>query len=111
MDEDERLVRLPEESSVVVVNQAQDSAVDDEPAMRYRVLQKPSPYEAVGKIVPPREPDVNSGDADNFQKAVGILELKHANEDGIDFALSHLSELAHDIYYGVELVKRGESLR
>jgi nucleotide exchange factor SIL1 len=111
VDGDDQLDGLPTEQSVVVVDQPGDSSVDDEPPMRDRVPQKPPAYEAVGKIVPPREPDGNGGDSENFWNAVRVLDRTHPISDDIEVALADLSDLAHDIYYGVELAKRGDVLQ
>jgi nucleotide exchange factor SIL1 len=111
MDGDDQLEGLPTEQSVVVVDQPEDGDVYDEPALRDRVPQKPPAYEAAGKIVPPREPDGNGGDSENFWNAIRVLDGTHPTSDAIEEALMDLSDLAHDIYYGVELAKRGGVLQ
>jgi nucleotide exchange factor SIL1 len=111
-EEDERLAGLPIESSVVVVDQAANNVADERPAMRDRHPEQPPAYDAAGKVVPPKPSDDGAvGDAGNFREAVNLLENKVVTDEELDVALSHLLELAHDIFYGVELVKRSVSLK
>jgi nucleotide exchange factor SIL1 len=109
-DDHIQLDGLPTEQSVVVVDQPEDSRVDDEPALRDRVPQKPPVYEAAGKIVPPREPNGSSGDSENFWNAIRVLDGSPVSVEDTELALADLSDLAHDIYYGVEVAKRGDVL-
>jgi len=111
MEGDGQLDGLPTEQSVVVIDQPEDSSVDDdEPALRDRVPQKPPAYDTAGKVLPPREPNGNGGDSENFWSAVRIIGGGFVNGDNMEAALTDLSDLAHDIYYGVELVKQGDVL-
>lgn len=111
MDGDDRLDGLPTEQSIVVIDQPEDDDVDGKPAPHDRVPQKPPAYDAAGKIVPPREPDGNGGDTESFWNAIRILDGTHLTSDAIEVALADLSDLAHDIYYGVELAKRSDILQ
>jgi nucleotide exchange factor SIL1 len=108
---DVQLEGLPTEQSVVVVDQPEDGSMDDEPALRDRVPQKPPAYDVVGKILPPREPDGSGGDSENFWNAIRVLDGGPVSDEDIELALTDLSDLAHDIYYGVELAKRGDVLQ
>ena len=111
MDGDVQLEGLPTEQSVMVVDQPGDGSVDDEPALRDRVPQKPPAYDAAGKILPPQEPDSSGGDSENFWNAIRVLGGGPVSDEDIELALTDLSDLAHDIYYGVELAKRGDVLQ
>jgi len=111
MDGDVQLEGLPTEQSVIVVDQPEDGSVDDEPALRDRVPQKPPAYDAAGKISPPRDPDGSGGDLESFWNAIRVLEGGPVSDEDIELALTDLMDLAHDIYYGVELAKRVDVLQ
>lgn len=111
MDGDDQLDGLSTEQSVVVVEQPEDGRTEDLQALRDQVPPKVPEYVNTGKILPPREPDGGSCDSENFWNALLALSRNHLSNDAIDAALLDLSDLAHDIYYGVELAKRGDVLR
>lgn len=97
------------EHAMVVVDTPEEDAIEEpkeEPkAMRDQVPQKPPAYEAAGKIrVPP--PD-KGGEMGTFQKALLTITMEAR---AFDSALDDLSELSHDIYYGVEIAKNGPVL-
>lgn len=93
---------IPTEQAMVVVEQPEEEQIVPEPkALRDQVPQKPPAYEAAGKIVPP--PPTGS-DIGTFQKAMLTVQMEGR---AFDSALDDLSELSHDIYYGVEIAKDG----
>jgi nucleotide exchange factor SIL1 len=100
----------PTEQAVIVVPQPEVEGRGDEPALRDRVQLTPLGYEAAGKIMPPRGSDGIGGDSEIFTESLHILSGSNPprSEDQVNLALSTLLELSHDIYYGVELAKRGD---
>lgn len=88
--------------------QGTEETVQDEPvALRDKAHKKPPAYEPEGKILPPREPDGSVTDGENFERATNILGNIHPSDDSYESsALATLLELSHDIYYGVELMKK-----
>ncbi|RFU34317.1 hypothetical protein B7463_g1965, partial [Scytalidium lignicola] len=96
---------IPVEQAMVVVpeseQEATDQKIEEKPAVRG---QEPPEYNPAGKILPPRPDDT---ELETFQKAMLFV-----NTEGHDFdtALDDLSDLSHDIYYGVEIVKDGPVL-
>lgn len=94
-EDDLALEGIPIEQAMVVVDQPE---TEKEP-IQIPIPANAPPYEAAGKIQPPPP---TGGDAGSF----GAARLSIITE-GPDFdtSLDDLSELAHDIYYGVELVK------
>lgn len=106
-----QLDSLPMEQSVVVVNQPEDDGVDnDESTLRDQMPQKPPSYDAAGKIMPPREPEGSGGDSESFWNAIRSIVGSSASTEDTEVALTNLSELAHDIYYGVEIAKKVDVL-
>jgi nucleotide exchange factor SIL1 len=106
---------LPTEQAVVVVPRTENEDESDErPALRDRVPQKPPAYEAAGKILPPIANDETITDSENFQRSLTVLGSSstnlHENEENLNSALAVLVDLSHDIYYGVEIVKRQDIL-
>jgi nucleotide exchange factor SIL1 len=105
------------EQMVVVVPQPEieEPIADEKPALRDRVPQKPPAYDAAGKIMPPRKPDGNTADSQLFSQALQNLNGNYvydaSYDEKVDVALQTLEDLAHDIYYGVELVKRSDVLQ
>ncbi|PSS25183.1 hypothetical protein M430DRAFT_96237 [Amorphotheca resinae ATCC 22711] len=94
----------PTEQAMVVVEQPEPES-EEYPALRDQVPQKPPPYEAAGKIRPPEPTD--GGEIGTFNKAKLIVSMEGR---AFDPSLDDLSELAHDIYYGVEIAKDGPVL-
>jgi nucleotide exchange factor SIL1 len=95
-DDDPALEGIPVEQAMVVVDQPES---ESEEAKQIPIPPNAPAYEAVGKI---QQPPPNSGDAVTFGSAT--LSIKTGRED-FDTSLDDLSELAHDIYYGVEMCK------
>ena len=98
----EALKDLPVEQSVVVVPQPEGETEQDEqqPAMRDQVPISPPVYESAGKVIPP--PPTSGDELSTFQQ--GLIFLKTEGRL-FDKGLDDLSELAHDIYYGLEIAK------
>jgi nucleotide exchange factor SIL1 len=100
---------VPVEQAMVLVEGEEppiEKIVVEQQAMRDQVPQKPPVYEAAGKIpVPP--PQGDGGDMGIFQRALLAIAMEAR---GFDTALDDLSELSHDIYYGVEIAKNGPVL-
>jgi nucleotide exchange factor SIL1 len=92
---------IPIEQAIVVVEQPEEESVPELLALRDQVPQKPPAYEAAGKIPPPPP---SGGEISIFQKAVLTVQMEGK---AFDSALDDLSELSHDIYYGVEIAKDG----
>ena len=86
--------------------EAAEEPVEEQKAMRDQVPQQPPVYEAAGKIPVPT-PENNGGDMGTFEKALLTITMEAR---AFDSALNDLSELAHDIYYGVEIAKSGPVL-
>ncbi|KAI9746095.1 MAG: hypothetical protein M1818_000776 [Claussenomyces sp. TS43310] len=113
--EGEDLLDSPKEQAVIVVPQSEseEAVSHDEAAMRDRLHFRPPPYEAAGKIQQPLNTDDGSTDAENFNAALAVLttpSMSGALETS-DSAFSILSDLSHDIYYGLELAKRGDVMK
>jgi nucleotide exchange factor SIL1 len=95
-EEDPTLKGVPVEQAMVVVDQPKQ---ESEELKQVPIPPNAPPYEPAGKI---QSPPPNSGDSVIFNTARLTIVT-----DGPDFdtALDGLSEIAHDIYYGVEIVK------
>jgi nucleotide exchange factor SIL1 len=96
---------VPTEQAMVVVEQPEEEAAPAQQALRDQVPQQPPVYEAAGKIPPP--PPSEGGDIGTFHKAMLTIQMEAR---AFDSALDDLSELSHDIYYGVEIAKSGPVL-
>lgn len=98
----EALKDLPTEQSVVVVPQPEGEAKQEEPkpAMRDQVPISPPVYESAGKVIPP--PPTSGDEISTFQAALIFVKTEAR---AFDKALDDLSELSHDIYYGLEIAK------
>jgi len=105
MEGEEVSEEYPMEQAMVIVEQPEEEAATQQ-ALRDQVPEKPPAYDAAGKIPPP--PPNEGGDIGNFHKA--MLDIKTEGQ-AFDSALDDLSELSHDIYYGVELAKDGRVLQ
>lgn len=95
-EDDQALEGLPVEQAMVVLEQPE---LEKEESEDIPIPPNAPPYEAIGKI---QQPSPNSGDAATFGSA--ILSIKTGAQD-FDTSLDDLSDLAHDIYYGVEICK------
>ncbi|KAE8444673.1 hypothetical protein EG329_014330 [Mollisiaceae sp. DMI_Dod_QoI] len=99
---------LPVEQSIVVVDQPESEEAGSKPAMRDQVPINAPTYETAGKILPPPpSPDGSETDMGTFQKALLAVKMEAR---AFDSALNDLSDLAHDIYYGLEIAKDGPVL-
>lgn len=104
-EEGYNLEGLPTEQSIVTVDQPESEP--GKPALRDQVPIEPPVYNTAGKIPPPI-PDPASGDEMAiFQKALLTIKMEAR---AFDSALADLSDLSHDIYYGVEIAKDGPVL-
>ncbi len=90
---------IPTEQAMVVVEQPE--VVEERPAMRDQVPIQPPVYESAGKIPPPPSSD---DDFVTFYKAILAIRMEAG---AFDSALDSLSELSHDIYFGLEISKDG----
>lgn len=107
MEEEEarsELEGIPIEQAMVIVEQPEEESAPEQEALRDKVPQEPPAYEAAGKIQPPPS---NGGDMGTFQMALLNVGMEARS---FDTALDDLSELSHDIYYGVEIAKNGPVL-
>ena len=96
---------IPSEQAMVIVDQPEPES--EKPALRDQVPIKAPAYKDAGKIPPPI-PNPEAGDEmGTFQKALLTIKM---DARAIDGALDDLSDLSHDIYYGVEIAKDGPVL-
>ncbi|KFY76079.1 hypothetical protein V499_04094 [Pseudogymnoascus sp. VKM F-103] len=106
---------IPTEQTMVIVDQPEQDVAEEkeEPlSLRDKSGKKPPAYKAAGKILPPREPDGGVTDAEEFQRAVAVLDSDQADNYTMSVsALTTLLDLSHDIYYGVELMKNSAVIR
>ncbi|OBT98095.1 hypothetical protein VE01_03781 [Pseudogymnoascus verrucosus] len=106
---------IPTEQAMVIVDQPEQDVAEEkeEPlSLRDKSGKKPPAYKAAGKILPPREPDGGVTDAEEFQRAVAVLDSDQADNYTMSVsALTTLLDLSHDIYYGVELMKNSAVIR
>lgn len=110
-DDEARMENLHLEQAVVVVPQPEGEDERNSPALQDIGKLTPPLYEAAGKIMPPRGSDGYAGESEAFIDSLRILSNNPlGSEDRITPALSTLLELAHDIYYGVELAKRADAV-
>ena len=97
---------VPEEQAIVIIEQPEDELLaEEQTAMKDRVPEEPPAYDPAGKVVPP--PPQASDELGAFQKAMIVMSVEGRS---FDSALDDLNELAHDIYYGVEIAKSGPVL-
>jgi nucleotide exchange factor SIL1 len=96
----ETIKDLPTEQSVVIVSQPDPEPEDQKPAMRDQVPISPPVYDTAGKVPPP--PPSSGDELTTFQTALVFVKTEAR---AFDKSLDDLSELAHDIYYGVEIAK------
>lgn len=100
-EDSEAVIEVPLEQSVVVVDQPEEGSVQEEPAMRDRVPQKPPPYDPVGQVKEPQEEGAKT-DTATFHRAISTIK---SGTGELSPVLEELSELGHDIFYGSELAK------
>ena len=97
---------IPIEQAMIVVEE-DDAELESEPkapAMRDPIPIKVPVYDTAGKIPPPPP---TSDDMSTFQRALLAVRMEAR---ALDSALDDLAELAHDIYYGLEITKDGPVL-
>lgn len=102
-EDGEAVIEVPLEQAVVVIPQP-DKGTEEIPSLRDQASKQPPVYDAAGKIQPPRDPDGSPSDSSTFHNAIQIIKSSPFVES-LSSALEDLSELSHDIYYGVELAK------
>jgi nucleotide exchange factor SIL1 len=96
---------IPIEQAMVVIEQPDTEPEPKQPVMRDQVPINPPVYDTAGKIPPP--PPSSGGEISTFQKAMLTVKMEAR---AFDSALDDLQELAHDIYYGLEIAKDGPVL-
>ncbi|KAM3074847.1 nucleotide exchange factor sil1 [Clarireedia jacksonii] len=98
-EEDVQAVEISTEQGMVVIQDVEEKPVDE---------PQPPPdapaYEAHGKVQPPPP---SSTDFETFKNS--LISLKK-QDTSLRLALSELSELSHDIYYGSEIIADREAL-
>lgn len=104
-EEGYNLEDLPTEQSVIIIDQPE--AEPERPVMRDQVPIKPPAYDQAGKIPPPIPDPIAGDEMGTFQKALLTIKMEAR---AFDSALDDLSDLSHDIYYGVSLAKDGPVL-
>ncbi|KAK4230747.1 hypothetical protein QBC38DRAFT_468711 [Podospora fimiseda] len=102
--ENPALAGLSVDHSVVVVDQ--DDQQEQEQIPIYANAPK---YSSAGKIKPPSPPSSSSDSSDGSQFLTSLSILKKGLE--IDGALDMLSDISHDIYYGLKITEDYETLR
>ena len=90
---------------MVIVDQPESEP--EKPALRDQVPMEPPIYKDAGKIPPPIPDPIAGDEMGTFQKALLTIKMEARAFDG---ALDDLSDLSHDIYYGVEIAKDGPVL-
>jgi nucleotide exchange factor SIL1 len=98
--ETESLEGVQMEQAVVVIEPEEE----EQTALRDQVPDQPPPYDPAGKILPPSP---NDSDMVTFQTSMAMIGAEGIS---FDLALDDLEDLAHDIYYGVEIAKNGPVL-
>jgi nucleotide exchange factor SIL1 len=103
-----QLEGLPTEQAMVVVDQPEADSEDIErPALRDQVPMNPPSYDTAGKVPPPIPNGESGNEMTTFQASMLAIKMEAR---AFDKALDDLSDLAHDIYYGVEIAKDGPVL-
>ncbi|KAH8820335.1 putative nucleotide exchange factor SIL1 [Xylogone sp. PMI_703] len=92
------------EQAMVVLPESEGEPQDQDTEIPEVRGQKPPEYNPAGKIQPPRPED---SEFETFRNAMLFPKMEGSE---FDAALDDLSELSHDIYYGVEIVKDGPVL-
>lgn len=93
-----------EQGTIVVPGDYEETT--NEELRKTNAVQKKEPpeYNPAGKIKQPHPEDT---EFETFHKAMSLVE---AEAPGFDAALDDLADLAHDIYYGVEIIKNSPLL-
>lgn len=103
MEGEENVLEEVTDRGVVVVEQPESEEVAQKPAMRDQVPIKAPVYESAGKIQPPKE---GGSDGNLYVNAIkGLQANSVSGNEELETALADLSDLAHDIYYGVQIAE------
>jgi nucleotide exchange factor SIL1 len=103
-----QLEGLPTEQAMIVVDQPEaDPEKIVRPALRDQVPMNPPSYDTAGKVPPPIPNPESDNEMTTFQASMLAIKMEAR---AFDKALDDLSDLAHDIYYGVEIAKDGPVL-
>ncbi|KAK2610491.1 hypothetical protein N8I77_003917 [Diaporthe amygdali] len=86
---------LPVDSSIVVIDQQEDSEAGSKPQIPKGAPQ----YESVGKIKEPIE------EKQSFRDSLTVLKTLALNDRPIGAALDILDDISHDIYYGLKIAE------
>lgn len=90
----------PVDSSVVIVDPEEGS--DD---LKPQLPKGAPAYEAVGKVKPP-ETELKA-----FHDSLTVLKTLSLNDRPIDAALTILTDIAHDIYYGLKIAEDSNAVK
>ncbi|ESZ92818.1 hypothetical protein SBOR_6805 [Sclerotinia borealis F-4128] len=92
-------LHIPTEQAMIVIDD-----VEVKPSEEPHPSPSPPAYSSHGKIQPPPP---SSSDFDSFRTSLALLKKQDAS---LNLALTSLSELSHDIYYGSELMADEEAV-
>ncbi|EPQ67563.1 hypothetical protein BGT96224_5303 [Blumeria graminis f. sp. tritici 96224] len=92
----------PAQNSIITIPTPEKEAPIQE-TMPIKHEQKPPAYRPEGKV-----PIPNPTDAETFQSS--LQSIKN-NDQSLDQALDNLSDLSHDIYFGMEIIKDASALQ
>lgn len=91
---------LPVDSSVVIVD-----TDDGSEGVKPQVPKGAPAYEAVGKVKPPET------ESTAFHDSLTVLKTLSLNDRPIDAALTILTDIAHDIYYGLKIAEDSNAVK
>ncbi|ROW18305.1 hypothetical protein VPNG_00006 [Cytospora leucostoma] len=95
---------LPVDSSVVVVEQ--EEGFEDDGAPTVPLVPKGAPqYEPVGKIKTPQQ------ESQAFLDSLTVLNTLALDDRPIDAALDILTDISHDIYYGLKVAEDANAIK
>lgn len=101
-EHDPALEGLPVDSSVVIVESEEGSGDVTQP----QVPKGAPAYEPVGKIKPPPETESQA-----FRDSLTVLKTLSLHDRPIDAALSILTDISHDIYYGLKIAEDSNAVK
>ncbi|CCU81233.1 nucleotide exchange factor SIL1 [Blumeria hordei DH14] len=93
---------IPAQNSIITIPTPEKEAPIQE-TVPSKHEQKPPAYKPEGKIPMP-----NPTDAETFQSSLQTIK---DNDESLDQALDNLSDLSHDIYFGMEIIKDASALQ
>lgn len=93
---------LPVDSSIVIV-ESEDGSED---VTQPQVPRGAPAYEPVGKIKPPPETESQA-----FRDSLTVLKTLSLDDRPIDAALSILTDISHDIYYGLKIAEDSNAVK